>query len=104
VLLKDDRASLPTIGEQVEQEKHEKTSTGIRCPLCGWRPKPSSRWCCDVGGTPEPPFTACGTIWNTFSTRGRCPGCDHQWQWTSCLACHRPSRHADWYETQGKTH
>ena len=49
--------------------------------------------------TPEPPFDGCGTSWNTFLTRGRCPGCRHQWQWTSCLRCHGWSLHEDWYET-----
>ena len=70
----------------------------IRCPACGWQPAPSDRWCCSADDTPEPPFTWCGTVWNTFSTRGRCPGCQHQWQWTSCLHCHEWSPHEDWYE------
>lgn len=72
----------------------------IRCPLCSWRPTPSSRWCCVHGeDTPEPPFNWCGTHWNTFQTRGQCPGCGHQWQWTSCLQCHGWSLHEEWYET-----
>jgi hypothetical protein len=70
----------------------------IRCPLCEWRPTPASTWCCVGQGTPEPPFQWCGTIWNTFSTRGRCPGCAHQWKWTSCLRCGGFSLHEDWYE------
>ncbi|HET7697200.1 MAG TPA: hypothetical protein VFK57_15920 [Vicinamibacterales bacterium] len=70
----------------------------IRCPLCDWTPGPSSRWCCYAEGTPEPPFEWCGTTWNTFSTRGRCPGCAHQWKWTSCLRCGGFSLHEDWYE------
>jgi hypothetical protein len=70
----------------------------IRCPLCQWRPSASSRWCCHAAGTPEPFFEACGTTWNTFATRGLCPGCGHQWQWTSCLRCSEWSRHADWYD------
>jgi DNA-directed RNA polymerase subunit RPC12/RpoP len=102
VLLKDDRARVPTIIQDIEHEEDEKTSSGIRCPLCGWRPTASSLWCCDTGGTPEPPFDGCGMIWNTFSTRGRCPRCGHQWRWTSCLACHRPSLHVDWYEEKNK--
>jgi hypothetical protein len=68
----------------------------IRCPLCKWQPNASSVWACAEGG-PEPPFGACGTLWNTFLTRGRCPGCAHQWQWTSCLRCGGWSRHEDWY-------
>jgi hypothetical protein len=71
---------------------------GVRCPLCEWRPDASSRWCCHPQETPEPAFPGCGTVWNTFSTRGRCPGCDHQWRWTSCLSCGEWSLHEDWYE------
>ena len=44
---------------------------------------------------------ACGTAWNTFATRGRCPGCAHQWRWTSCLRCDQWSPHGDWYEELG---
>lgn len=71
----------------------------IRCPICFWHPDANSRWCCSAEGTPEPPFPSCGTIWNTFATRGRCPGCQHQWQWTSCLLCGEASLHEAWYET-----
>jgi DNA-directed RNA polymerase subunit RPC12/RpoP len=70
----------------------------IRCPLCNWRPLVSSVWSCFAQGTPEPPFDGCGTEWNTFTTRGRCPRCRHQWRWTSCLQCHGWSLHDDWYE------
>jgi hypothetical protein len=71
----------------------------VRCPLCEWRPAPSSSWCCGWSDdTPEPPFNWCGTSFHTFRTRGRCPGCQHQWQWTSCLSCHEWSLHEDWYE------
>jgi len=70
----------------------------IRCPLCFWQPLGSSRWCCSCIGTPEPPFDSCGTVWNTFETRGRCPGCGHQWQWTTCLRCAAASPHEDWYD------
>jgi len=70
----------------------------IRCPVCEWRPSPASRWRCHAERAPEPPFPACGTVWNTFATGGLCPGCRHQWQWTSCLRCHEWSRHDDWYE------
>ncbi len=72
---------------------------GIRCPQCSWRPSESSLWCCDSKGTPEPPFQSCGTSWNTFATRGRCPGCSHQWRWTTCLRCQEASLHEAWYET-----
>lgn len=60
----------------------------IYCPRCAWRPRPEDRWAC----TP-----ACGTVWNTFWTRGMCPGCAHQWHLTQCLACHEHSPHRDWY-------
>jgi hypothetical protein len=70
----------------------------IRCPLCKWRPSASSRWCCERRGTPEAAFAACGTIWNTFATRGLCPGCGHQWLWTTCLRCQKASLHEAWYE------
>jgi hypothetical protein len=72
----------------------------IRCPLCDWRPSPASTWCCVITGTPEPPFQWCGTSWNTFTTHGRCPGCAHQWKWTSCLRCGGFSLHEDWYECE----
>ena len=70
----------------------------IRCPRCQWRPTASSRWFCVSGRSPEPPFDACGTAWNTFDTRGRCPGCSHQWVWTTCLRCAVASKHEEWYE------
>jgi hypothetical protein len=70
----------------------------IRCPLCDWRPMPSSTWCCYGLNTPEPAFEGCGAVWNTFSTRGRCPACQHQWRWTSCLRCGGWSLHEDWYD------
>ena len=69
----------------------------IRCPLCEWQPTATSVWACYSEGTPEPFFGGCGTVWNTFETKGRCPGCAHQWHWTSCLSCHGWSRHDDWY-------
>lgn len=61
----------------------------IRCPRCAWQPRRRDRWIC----VPE-----CGTSWNTFDTRGRCPGCGRQWLETACLACGRWSPHLDWYE------
>jgi hypothetical protein len=32
----------------------------IRCPLCKWRPKPSSRWYCGDCDYPEYFFDGCG--------------------------------------------
>jgi hypothetical protein len=72
----------------------------IRCPLCDWQPGESSQWCCLRTLSPESFFGGCGTVWNTFSTRGRCPGCHYQWRWTKCLRCAGWSRHEDWYEQQ----
>jgi len=70
----------------------------IRCPACKWRPQASSRWTCfDAYGT-EHPNGGCWTEWNTFDTRGKCPGCSHQWIRTTCLRCQVHSLHEDWYE------
>jgi hypothetical protein len=69
----------------------------IRCPLCKWRPGKSNRWYCADCYYPEYFYDGCGTSWNTFSTRGLCPGCGHQWRWTTCFRCQRWSRHDDWY-------
>ena len=69
----------------------------IRCPRCEWAPGRSARWCCLECPLPVMFFDGCGTEWNTFDTRGRCPGCQHQWRWTSCLVCTEWSLHDDWY-------
>lgn len=63
----------------------------IRCPKCGYRPKRSDRWSC-----------TCGHMWNTFDTRGVCPGCDAKWRDTACPSCHQWSLHEDWYEKKSK--
>jgi hypothetical protein len=96
LLLKDERVSERIIVDVSPRD--DEGLNGIRCPRCSWRPQESSRWYCDCVGTPEPPFEACGTSWNTFLTKGRCPGCNHQWRWTSCLQCAQWSLHGDWYE------
>ena len=70
-----------------DPERPEAPLAGIRCPRCGWQPGPSDRWRC-----------SCETVWNTFDTGGRCPGCSHQWTMTACLACHEWSPHLAWYE------
>ena len=62
----------------------------IYCPKCGWRPTAEDRWSC------EP---SCGTVWNTFWTRGLCPGCGKQWPDTQCLSCKQFSPHRRWYHT-----
>jgi len=97
LLKKSDAPSLPVIVTG-DDPSLRRASDRIRCPRCEWVPTAGSRWCCDHRATPEPPFPSCGTVWHTFSTRGRCPGCSHQWQWTSCLACGKASPHDDWYE------
>lgn len=66
----------------------------IRCPLCKWQPKAESRWFC----SDDRFHFGCGTEWNTFDTRGVCPGCQYQWKWTDCLRCFRASPHEEWYE------
>ena len=60
----------------------------IFCPRCAWRPKAESRWQC---------MPSCGTVWNTFWTRGVCPGCHYKWDVSQCLECTEISPHADWY-------
>src|SRR5258707_12233694 len=69
----------------------------IRCPLCHWQPQSSSLWCCLNCGHPEYFYEGCGTSWNTFTTKGLCPGCLHQWRYTACLQCAGWSLHDDWY-------
>jgi len=59
---------------------------GIRCPRCEWTPRAQNQWSCE-----------CGHQWNTFDTRGLCPGCEHQWEITACLQCGAVSPHAEWY-------
>src|SRR4051812_28033852 len=98
LLVRDDRVPTEFIVDVPERDEDE--FGGVRCPLCGWRPTRSSVWSCIAYGTPEPLFPACGTTWNTFATRGRCPGCAHQWQWTSCHRCEAWSPHEDWYEVR----
>jgi len=82
----------------LESENADSPFSRIRCPLCRWQPKPSSSWCCaDVA---ENSYQGCWTNWNTFETRGKCPGCGHQWRWTACLSCHQSSLHEDWYKDE----
>jgi hypothetical protein len=84
------------VGTQ-ELEDEEWDFSRIRCPLCHWQPNASSLWYCGDCGHPEYFFNGCGTEWNTFTTRGLCPGCGHQWRWTSCLDCYVWSPHEEWY-------
>jgi hypothetical protein len=43
----------------------------------------------------------CLFVWNTFDTRGVCPGCGYQWQETCCPRCKQWSPHKDWYVETG---
>src|SRR6478735_882190 len=95
LLRKGSSEEIPEIKDKV---KEDLSFGGIRCPLCRWRPSKSSRWFCGDLEYPENFHRGCGTRWNTFETRGVCPGCSHQWKWTVCLSCHRASPHEDWYE------
>jgi hypothetical protein len=93
------KSEVPTIATaEIADPERETGTPRIRCPKCQWRPDRSSTWVCISGPGPEPPFESCGTAWNTFDTGGRCPGCAHQWQWTTCLHCHEWSPHMDWYD------
>ena len=60
----------------------------IRCPKCERRPGPQDRWDC---------VPSCGTTWNTFWTRGVCPGCGVKWPITQCCECTKYSPHESWY-------
>jgi hypothetical protein len=91
------------ISEKTAETDETKTDfSRIRCPLCKWQPQKYSRWWCADAGFPEYFYEACGTSWNTFDTRGQCPGCAHQWRWTTCLRCGENSPHEDWYEEERK--
>jgi hypothetical protein len=89
--------------DTVDQPDEEEPSQGrIRCPLCRWQPDAGSSWVCGECAYPEYFFGGCGMEWNTFDTRGRCPGCGHQWRWTACLSCGGWSLHDDWYAKDGE--
>jgi hypothetical protein len=96
-MLKRDARGPEQVVDDVTLHDDEEFS-GIRCPLCRWQPTASSTWCCERTASPEPFFIGCGTVWNTFTTQGVCPGCRHRWLWTSCLRCGGWSLHEDWYE------
>jgi hypothetical protein len=85
----------------VEAAKNEEQKTAarrVRCPLCRWQPSAYDLWYCSDAGHPEYFFGGCGALWNTFETRGRCPGCNHLWRWTMCLRCAAWSPHEEWYD------
>ncbi len=70
----------------------------IRCPHCKWQPNAASLWFCSDCDFPEYFYNGCLTAWNTFDTKGNCPGCSHLWHWTSCLSCGEWALHDDWYD------
>jgi hypothetical protein len=96
LLLKRDPVRQPTIVD-VPGWDDEEDFERIRCPHCGWQPAASSVWSCEGSDGGQPGFGGCGTVWNTFTTRGRCPGCSHRWRWTVCLRCGGWALHEDWY-------
>lgn len=64
----------------------------IACPKCDWEPDGGAYWSC----------SNCGFIWNTFETIARCPQCNHQHEYTSCIpfrgGCTAYEPHLDWYK------
>jgi hypothetical protein len=75
-----------------EEQKNAAGHSRIRCPKCQWIPHSHDRWMCH-----------CHHVWNTFDTRGKCPGCAFQWTQTMCLACLKFSEHEAWYETENRS-
>lgn len=71
---------------------HDKAD--IYCPKCEWRPGPYDVWDC---------VPSCGTTWNTFWTRGVCPGCGVKWPSTQCYGCDKFSPHEAWYHYREPT-
>lgn len=97
-LLKRSPITPPLLDPDSKRLDERRETVRVRCPACGWAPAASSRWICTDTPDPEQFYGGCGTDWNTFTTRGRCPGCDHQWRWTACLSCGSWSLHDAWYE------
>jgi hypothetical protein len=96
-LLKRDPGGTPIVVDLSGLDDDDSAFERIRCPHCAWQPAPSSRWACEGLDGEAPGFSGCGTEWNTFTTRGRCPGCRHRWRWTVCLRCGDWALHEDWY-------
>ena len=70
-------------------DDQDRGDSGVRCPSCKWRPKRTDTWCCSPG---------CYEVFNTFQTRGECPGCQRFWSSTQCIKCGVWSDHDAWYE------
>ena len=64
----------------------EAMDVAASCPHCEWEPLKSTIWTC-----------TCGHKWNTFDTKGTCPGCERVWSETECRKCRTVSAHESWY-------
>lgn len=64
-----------------------RTGRKISCPICHWAPPIGEFWQCEE----------CLTEFDTFETGAKCPGCENEWEKTTCLACTRESVHGLWY-------
>jgi hypothetical protein len=73
-------------GGSLAAAEDERILSRIACPRCGFSPKTGDRWQCK-----------CTHRWNTFETRGLCPGCGYQWTETACPRCGELSPHLDWH-------
>lgn len=103
LLLDRKRGDLPGLdADIIEKFRETVRRIRIRCPACGWQPAPTSRWQCVTTGPPEHFSPGCGTSWNTFDTKGRCPGCDHHWRYTACIPCGSWALHEDWYAPENE--
>lgn len=91
----------PTTTIDIGSDEDERPGR-IRCPACTWQPRASDLWYCGDCAEPERFFGGCGAAWNTFETRGLCPGCGHLWRHTACLVCGAWSLHDEWYERDGR--
>jgi tetratricopeptide (TPR) repeat protein len=67
-------------------EESDQVLSQVSCPRCRYSPASADCWKCN-----------CGHSWNTFDTRGLCPGCGYQWKETVCPLCGEMSPHTDWY-------
>jgi hypothetical protein len=85
---KEDRQVDDDLDARLGEDERARRSR-VRCPKCAWQPRRHDLWAC-----------RCGASWNTFETRGVCPGCRYPWQVTQCLKCHVFSAHADWYASE----
>lgn len=78
---------------EILDDDKDKDFSGIRCPACRWRPTRHDTWACSPG---------CGEAFNTFITRGECPGCQRRWSQTQCNQCGTWSDHELWYEDRAR--